>query len=88
MLSLSLRSSTAADCMQLLRRAKLKGLLQAVERCSMLLSHVISIKMLYSILYGEIEKVDIIFFGNGADNCRHTLFTRLRCLSFLMGRSE
>ena len=88
MLSLSFHSSTAPDCMQLLGRAKLKSLLQAVERCSMLLSHVISIKIMYSILYGEIEKVDIIFFGNDADNSRHALFTRSRCLSFLMGRSE
>ena len=62
MLSLSFHSSTAPDCMQLLGRAKLKSLLQAVERCCMLLSHVASTKMLCSILYGGLEKIDVIFF--------------------------
>ena len=88
MLSLSFHSSTAPDCMQLLFRGKLKGLLQAVELCSMLLSHVTFTRVLCSIHYGGLEKIDIVYFDNAADNCRHILLTRLRHLTFQMGRIE
>ena len=70
--------------MQLLFRGKLKGLLQAVELCSMLLSHVTFTRVLCSIHYGGLEKIDIVSF----DNCRHILLTRLRHLTFQMGRIE
>ena len=74
--------------MQLLFRGKLKGLLQAVELCSMLLSHVTFTRVLCSIHYGGLEKIDIVSFDNAADNCRHILLTRLRHLTFQMGRIE
>ena len=88
MLSLSFHSSTAPDCMQLLFRGKLKGLLQAVELCSMLLSHVTFTRFLCSIHHGGLEKIDIVSFDKAADNCRHILLARLRYLSFQMGRIE
>ena len=88
MLSLSFHSSTAPDCMQLLFRGKLKGLLQAVELCSMLLSHVTFTRVLCSIHYAGLEKFDIGYFNNAADNCRHILLTRLRYLSYQTGRIE